>query len=81
MTIPSDLHAALDILKPYGWEKSILPAAIWRPVGKESSQYIRPDVPGSGLFILRGHGLPVGGLRGTLEVVVMKAKEPVWATR
>lgn len=72
---PRDLHDALAILKPLGWEKSAaLQPAIWMPVGKDSSRYILPDVPGSGVFVLRGAGLPVGGYRGTLEEVVMKAK-------
>lgn len=73
---PRDLHEALAILKPLGWEKSsALQPAIWQPVGERSSRYITPDVPGSGVFKLTGDGLPVGGFRGTLEAVVTKAKE------
>lgn len=75
MSAPSDLHDALAALQDSGWQKSMFPPGIWRPVGRASSQSIRPDVPGSGVFVLRGDGLPVGGFRGSLDAVVTKARE------
>lgn len=70
---PRDMHELLDLLRPLGWEKSIQPRTIWRPVGELSCRHIQAESPG--VCVVRGEGVPVGGFRGTLGEVLEYVKK------